>query len=398
MAKNRKSKSIKNPAHNPLGNATSISGVASFKKNRFGDLCLIALDTGRFDASGSEAFYHNAYGTELFQPETLYLFVGSDSGLLPKFIKQQGVPEQSKYLFFEPPEIYEQVIDLFSSENSGSTIQIKSSAELIETLAEPDLSPYIHADKNLFFDSVSATEAKYLPYKELSSVVQKEWIDRIWRTKVAANQKDFIEKQLENLGENQISSLCLKGAFKGLTAVILAGGPSLDEALPWVKQNRDKLVVLAISRVCRRLREVGLVPDIVFSVDPRPINYENSVDLFLFRKTTLFVHAHHVSPQLLGQWRGRSVYSGPRFPWPTPLNEETLSLANPTVTNTALVSAVGMGFERVILAGVDLCFSDEGYTHAQGSSEYNRGPRLSGDLLRVEVNGGWQADTTPDYA
>lgn len=398
MAKNQKRKKKQQSGKGRQTTRIKRSDLGPVVKNQFGDTYLAQLNSGTFDSFGSEAFYKKAYGAQLFQTDTLYVFVGTDSGLLPKFIQKQGVPENSRYLFIEPREIYEQVVDLLSSEPLEQTIIVCPSDDLAEILANPSFSYYIHADKNLFFESVAAKETKFFRYQELSTTVQQEWIDRIWRTKVAANQKAFIEMQLENLGENRVSSICLKDAFKGQTAVLLGGGPSLDDALSWIKENRDKLVVLAISRVCRRLREVDLVPDMVFSVDPFPINYENSIDLFHFWDQTLFINAHHVAPQLLGQWRGNCVYSGPRFPWPTPLNEETLPLANPTVTNTALVSAVAMGFSRVILAGVDLCFSPEGYTHAQGSNEYKRGPRLSGNLLRVETNGGSQVATTPDYA
>ena len=55
-----------------------------------------------------------------------------------------------------------------------------------------------------------------------------------------------------------------------------------------------------------------------------------------------------------------------------------------------------MGFAQIILAGVDLCYSKSGMTHASGSNESAVGPKLD-NVLTVETNGGWRAETGPDY-
>jgi tetratricopeptide (TPR) repeat protein len=219
-----------------------------------------------------------------------------------------------------------------------------------------------------------------------------------WETHASLGVQTFMIRQLENLAENRVSTSCLKNAFKGKTAILLGGGPSLDHIIPWLKTNKDKVVILAVSRICRHLLECGISPHMVFSVDPHPISFDISKELFHFWRNTLFVHTHHVSPPLLGQWRGKSVFSGPRFPWKTGLNVDTLPSAGPTVTNTALASAIEMGFSQVLLAGVDLCHSKEGFTHARGSDEHTVGPQLGKVGIRVETNGGWTAETSPDFA
>ncbi|MDH4319786.1 MAG: DUF115 domain-containing protein, partial [Desulfobulbaceae bacterium] len=107
---------------------------------------------------------------------------------------------------------------------------------------------------------------------------------------------------------------------------------------------------------------------------------------------------YHVFSKLLGQWRGRSVYLGDRVPWPSDLNVESLPHPGPTVSNVALSTAMEMGFERVILAGVDLCHSKDGYSHAIGSNERFAGPHLGKVCIRVDTYGGWTAETTSDFA
>ncbi|MGQ9724604.1 MAG: 6-hydroxymethylpterin diphosphokinase MptE-like protein, partial [Tepidimonas sp.] len=185
----------------------------------------------------------------------------------------------------------------------------------------------------------------------------------------------------------------------GRTGVLLAGGPSLDAALEWVQQHRDVLVVLAVSRISRRLLEVGLEPDFVLSVDPTQMSYEVSRDMLRFSESVIFINQHHVNPQLLGQWPHRSFFLGQVLPWGSPLNPpEPLTGAGPTVTNTALEFAGALGLSRVILAGVDLCFTPEGHTHAQGSNERKVGPRFDLTQLEVQTNDGQRASTTADFA
>lgn len=208
----------------------------------------------------------------------------------------------------------------------------------------------------------------------------------------------FVQAQLANLGENFINSSRFINIFSGHTAVLLAGGPSLDLVLPWVEEHRDHLVVLAVSRICRKLKETNIKPDIIFSIDPHDVSFDISKEMLEFWKTSIFIHSFHVVPNLLGQWRGQSIYLGERLPWRSQLNQESLPSMGPTVSNTALSVATTMGFSRIILAGVDLCHDRQGYTHASGSNERIAGPQLGKSCTYVETNGGWLAETTTDFA
>ena len=202
---------------------------------------------------------------------------------------------------------------------------------------------------------------------------------------------------MRNLAENHTPAVVLKDAFKGRTGVLLAGGPSLDEVLPWVIDHRERLVVLAVSRISRRLLALGLTPDIVVSVDPHQVGFDVSKEMLKFPDTVVLASAYHLAPGLVAQWRGPIVYFGNRLPWDNPLNVANIHGAGPTVSNSAIELAVHIGLDRLILAGMDLCHSREGYSHAQGSNEHRAGPRLDDTGVTVETNGGWHAHTIPDF-
>jgi len=75
----------------------------------------------------------------------------------------------------------------------------------------------------------------------------------------------------------------------------------------------------------------------------------------------------------------------------------TLQFSGPTVSNYGLSLAVNLGCTTIILAGVNLCFSAEGQTHAAGSNENKVGPDLGQVAPRVETYGGGHADSNRGY-
>ena len=94
---------VKQTQNNMLGN---------FQTNQFGDHYLYLINGDLFDAEGSQSIFSYNYG-HLFNTDSLYIFAGTDSGLLPKWIKSISIPEGSRYLFVELPEVI-QLLDLKS--------------------------------------------------------------------------------------------------------------------------------------------------------------------------------------------------------------------------------------------------------------------------------------------
>jgi len=212
------------------------------------------------------------------------------------------------------------------------------------------------------------------------------------------NLRPFILRQIENLAENQIPAVCLNGAFRGRTAVVLAGGPSLDAILPWVRRHRRHLLVIAVSRISRALIAAGIQPDICVSVDPVDFNLNVCQDMLEFHNGTLLVNKDHLSSNLLASWSGRKVFVGKRYPWSTPLEPENFPpVGGTTVTNSALDIAVKSGAAQIVLGGADFCLSQEGITHASGSAEHAMGSRLQLGDQQVETNSGMMADTENAY-
>lgn len=369
-----------------------------FVENGFGDRYLYSINRDSFNKIGSAGVFEGYFSGGLFRKHTLYVVIGTDSGMLIRHILNMGVPEGSRYLFIELAHVIERLENTGLFEDMGEEIACVPYAQWQAAALKFKVAEYFYIQGAELLQSIAAREAILDEYVELSWKIDEELTRHRWEVSASLGQEGFVSAILSNVAENIQSATPLRGAFAGRTAALLAGGPSLDESLPWILTNRERLVVLALYRISKRLQQVGLVPDFVFAVDPQEHSFDVGREMFDFPSSVIFIHANHVAPILLGQWHGQSLYLGNLIPWKSLLNSESLPSHGPTVTNTALAVAQAMGFSRIILTGVDMCFSREGFSHAQGTLEHETGPRFDLSSMRVETNGGWYANTAPDYA
>ena len=369
----------------------------AFLTNKFGDRYLYSINRSVFNYSGSQVMYQERFPDLLEKEEFLHILVGTDSGLFLQYIKSKKIPSGSKILCIELPEILLRLKGEGVLQGLDERVQCISLSEFthVEKDSEFRMDDYFMLGQVDLCPSFAVSDAFTPEYRELAWNIQQLLEKKKWLMLSSLNRELFIKTQLMNVAENRFSVAIFNRVFVGKTAVLLGGGPSLDVALPWVQKNREKVVVLAVSRISRRLREVGLVPDFVFSIDPQMISFDVSKEMLEFNRGTIFINSYHVSPHLLSQWNGGSFYGGPLLPWDTPLNiAKDVPCPGPTVTNTAFATAVEMGFSQIILAGVDLCFDSAGNSHAKGSFERLAAPQFSQQQYWIKTNRGKDAVTT----
>lgn len=366
--------------------------------NQFGDLFLFNLNRQGFDKVSANALFETRFSEVLFKENTLNIVIGTDSGLLLKYVQSKTIPKGARYIFIEPEPVLMALRenDLLAEKNER--ILCISPQDWFLAIKQFKIEDYFYINAVRSFNAFCAQDDFINEYAELSWGIVETLAQLNWENNTAIGQEAFIDRQIKNIADNRLPAKLLKNAFRGQTVVILAGGPSLDDALPWIKLNRQKFIIFAVSRISRQLLAADLEPDFVFSVDPQDISFDISKEMFNFGENTVFICSYHASSKLLNQWKGLMLYLGTRLPWESQLNEVNLSGAGPTVTNAALNVAYDLGFKQVILAGVDLCFTKDGFTHAKGSNEQLAGPKLDLTSLQVETNGEFMAPTTNDYA
>lgn len=367
--------------------------LGPFLTNEYGDEYLYPVNRDAFKHIDAQNQFRRKLGDIFFREKTLHVVVGTDSGLLLRYLTDKGLPEGSRYLFVELPEVHQRLVAKGFLQNLDDRIACCTPQTYLGQLVKFQVTNYLYTERINIWQSFASSDGFLQEYPDLFWSVRNA-IDTIaWRTRLEVGSQIFTRRQLENLAEHRLSVACLKGVFAGKTAVLLAGGPSLDEILPWVRKHRDHLVVLAVSRIARRLQQMDLAPDMFFSVDPHALSFDVSKEMLNFWDRSLFIYKNHTFPPLVSQWRGRSLFVGSRFPWAEKNQEEFLMGPGPTVTNTAFAVAVAMGFSQIVLAGVDLCFSPSGHSHAQGSNESIAGPQFNNFDTQVETNDGSKAFT-----
>ena len=365
--------------------------------NPFGEEYLYTVNRHAFANGASKSVYDAHFSDSLFREDTLYLISGSDSGLLLRYLLNHDPVPGTRYLVVELPEVLAALDARLPNLESDPRVVISASDRWVEAADAMDVEGYLYMGKVKVIRSIAAVDGHYTNYVQLTQNLKEIYEQWEWSILAGLGQKTFIDAQMANLAENRVPASAMKGRLNGLSCVLLAGGPSLDEILPWVKENRDKLVVMAISRVCERLHRDGVTPDIIFVIDPHPAALGVSRGIYHFADQALLIHAYHVFPPVLHQWSGTNGYVGNLLPWESELNPDNFPVTAPTVTNTAMTVATLCGARELILAGVDLCYTANGYTHAEGSAEYEAGPALAELTTYVETNDGRRAETNHAY-
>ena len=370
----------------------------ALKTNAFGDRYLYNLCRGSFDKVGAQAIFDAEFSKSLLLEDSLNIIIGTDSGLLPKYVQQQGIPLGSRFIFIEPDLILKELQQHHLLEDLQPEI-VCTTASLWEDHANTfKIKEYSYINGVKSFNALCTQQAVLDDYAELSWAINETLNILHFRYNISIGCEPFIVRQLENITENISPVTLLANAYQGKTVIILAGGPSLTTVFPWLLENRHKLVIFSVSRISRQLLTAGIEPDFVFSVDPQNENIDVSKEMFLFNDKTILINSYHLQPALLNQWHGQSLYMGSRLPWKSDLNIDNMGGTGPTVTNSALSMAHYFGFSKILLAGFDVCYTKEGITHATGSDEQLAGPKYDLVPFQVETYSGEYRPTSHGFS
>ncbi|MGI2156604.1 6-hydroxymethylpterin diphosphokinase MptE-like protein [Shewanella baltica] len=364
----------------------------TFAVSRFDEVYLPSINRNTFENLNSKTLYDKVFTNILTEQDKLYIFIGLDSGLLPNYLLSQNIADGAQYVFVELPEVLA-LLNIELEPEKQKYIQIMNPEKFEHNL---DKGRYrIFITKGLFevHLSLGASSHHIEAYNELTHQLKDAVNKSHFQEQKGFNQQMFVNKQLANIAENRFPASVLKGQFKNKTCVIVAGGPSLDTHIDWLKQNSSNFIIIAVSRIAAKLHQYGIPVDIVVCIDPNYISFDVSQSMFKLPNDTLLVQSYHACPAISAQWPGPILYMGNRFPWIQKDDADNIQSIGPTVSNSAINLAVEMGFNRIFLSGVDLCYSKTGLTHANGTLEANVGPNLGRIREWVETYEGFLAET-----
>lgn len=157
----------------------------------------------------------------------------------------------------------------------------------------------------------------------------------------------------------------LENAFAGVPAVVVGAGPSLDAALPLLREARDRVLLIAVGKALRPLLAAGCPPHAAVTLDPLPVtaDYFHGVAGL---ENVMLLFDPDVDPAIPEDYPGPlcSYAAGPFYTWALPwLGDRRTFPRGMTVAHQAFFFARHAGADPIAMVGVDLAFPD-GRSHA----------------------------------
>ena len=226
-----------------------------------------------------------------------------------------------------------------------------------------------------------------------------ELMAQLWTTQLIRNIPALVRQGR--------SLLHLKDALRGRAAVVVGAGPSLDEAIPLLREVAGHVTIIVAFKALRALVAGGVSPDFVVCLDPKQkVRHLEGVDL---SQVGCFVIEAACEDEMLSV-----AASAPLVPFvasdlTAELVRELKMIEVPLVgtAGSAVHAAIQLGLilgcEHIYLAGTDFGFPhDRLYATGAGTGDrfvvsadgksYSRQPLDShfraGGLLHVEANDG----------
>ncbi|MCF0128011.1 MAG: motility associated factor glycosyltransferase family protein, partial [Pseudobutyrivibrio sp.] len=198
--------------------------------------------------------------------------------------------------------------------------------------------------------------------------------------------RNFRKNILQNPQVNSADSL--KGSFCDKTVYLIAGGPSLDKTLDFLKDRPDSSVLLSVGTISKKLLNAGIVPDYIIITDPleriaeQIRNYPTSKTklLYLCSAACDAVEAFEGDKYALFQngFNRAEEYAAD--------NGYTLFETGGSVSTTALDLCIRFNCNKIICMGLDLGYTGN-RTHASSTLGFREIGKEEESLSVPGVNG-----------
>jgi len=160
----------------------------------------------------------------------------------------------------------------------------------------------------------------------------------------------------------------LIGRFRGIPAVVVSTGPSLDKNVELLNEIRDRALIIAVETSLKPLLKRGIEPHIVCTGDPQEANYRHIKGTDA--PNTYLVVEPQAPPKSIAEWTGRVFicsFGDFMMRWVESVIGERGTLKSwGSVATMAYDIALKVGADPIIFIGQDLSFP-EGRTYARGT-------------------------------
>jgi len=174
----------------------------------------------------------------------------------------------------------------------------------------------------------------------------------------------------------------LEGKFESQTALILAAGPSFADNIEKIKANREKYVIFAVNKVAKLAIANGIIPDFIVGLDASYI--EDTISGFddVLERISYITDLRSDPRAYLKPFKKIFISFAENDILAKKLKNYNSQIkmyeCGGSSTTMAFVSAVKMGFSKIVFSGLDLAFKN--------STIYSSGEqieRISEDKIKI---------------
>ncbi|MFW5906074.1 MAG: 6-hydroxymethylpterin diphosphokinase MptE-like protein, partial [Desulfobia sp.] len=161
----------------------------------------------------------------------------------------------------------------------------------------------------------------------------------------------------------------LRNQFAGTPAILVAGGPSLDQNIHLLSQAREKALVLAVDTVLPSLVHQGIKPHFLSTIDPKNHIYEKIAGVIPQAENISLISTSWSCPKMEKIFPADQVFwtftAKPLEAWLNSLlGGSLLTSGAGTVAHLNLIAADILGCDPIIFIGQDLAYTGTA-SHAQ---------------------------------
>lgn len=213
----------------------------------------------------------------------------------------------------------------------------------------------------------------------------EEYFDHILTSILAHKSTSFnYHMMLENIWKNvttrinQYPVLQFKSShedtFTQMPILFLAAGPSLHENIQWVKENKDKFIIVAIAATYKTLAKHGITPDIVTTLDPqyKVLHQKHFDDNHIHYISDSFVLASmNTDGRILNKFNQKNLFL---FEVNRPLHTDNICYKGFSVGEISASILLGLKFKHIYCLGLDFAINQttgDTHTHGYSSKSYD---------------------------
>ncbi len=198
----------------------------------------------------------------------------------------------------------------------------------------------------------------------------------------------------------------LEGKFSGQTALIAGAGPSLNDNIEHIQANRNNFIIFCVNKALKYLLQNGITPDFVVCLDAA--NMKNTIGdsgsqleriNCIMDIRTDFILTYMSFNKIFMNFSNTDFLMTKLAKFN---NNIKFYESGGSATILALISAIKLGFSRIVLAGLDLAFKDN-IIYANGEQMNRISPEqiaideTKKNLVRIKSVNGGMVYTREDY-